>query len=537
LPFELEVPRNGRDALLLSISPGDVLFILGANGTGKSSLMHRLYKKHYAKARRITAHRQTWLQSGAITLTAHSRQQVEINIVSQDRQDASRWSDTYSSQRPNIALFDLIESENIRARGITRAVDRGDIDLAKQLSADQSPLAVINELLRLSNLPIVISVNENGQLLASKSDSKAYEISELSDGERNAVLIASNVLTAKPGTLLLIDEPERHLHRSIISPLLTQVFAKRPDCAFAISTHEVMLPLDNPNSKTLMLRSCDVDGRSVSAWDADFAPIDAEIDEDLKKDILGARRKMLFVEGVEGSLDKPLYSVVFPNVSVLFKGICRNVVNAVSAIRNTDNLHWLHAFGIVDNDGRSHDEIQSLKARGVYALELFSVESVYYHPEVQRAATERHAEVTGEDALERVAEAKAKAMEAIRPHAQRLSERRAERLLREEVFKHIPGKAEVAALEPITIDLDIPGVVAAERAKLDKATEANELIFIIGRYPVRETGALRVIATELGFKDQAQYESTVRRLLMDDKEALDLVRSFFGTLAADIGAE
>jgi hypothetical protein len=231
---------------------------------------------------------------------------------------------------------------------------------------------VINDLLRLSNLPIVIDVDENGQILATKSDSMPYEFSQLSDGERNAILIASDVLTAKSGTLLLIDEPERHLHRSIISPLLTLLFATRPDCAFVISTHELMLPLDNPNSKTLMLRSCTVDGRSVRAWDADFAPTDEEIGEDLKKEILGARRNMLFVEGVEGSLDNALYSVVFSDVSVLFKGTSRDVINAVSAIRNTDNLHWLHAFGIVDNDGRSHEEIQSLKERGVYALDLFS---------------------------------------------------------------------------------------------------------------------------------------------------------------------
>ena len=84
--------------------------------------------------------------------------------------------------------------------------------------------------------------------MASKSGSKPYSIAQLSDGERNALLIATNVLTVKDGTLVLIDEPERHLHRSIISPLLTHLFAQRPECAFIVSTHDVMLPLDNPAS-------------------------------------------------------------------------------------------------------------------------------------------------------------------------------------------------------------------------------------------------------------------------------------------------
>ena len=43
-----------------------------------------------------------------------------------------------------------------------------------------------------------------------------YGAAELSDGERNALLISAEILTAKDGTLLIIDEPERHLHRSII---------------------------------------------------------------------------------------------------------------------------------------------------------------------------------------------------------------------------------------------------------------------------------------------------------------------------------
>ena len=32
------------------------------------------------------------------------------------------------------------------------------------------------------------------------------------------VILAANVLTVDAGTVLLIDEPERHLHRSIIEP-------------------------------------------------------------------------------------------------------------------------------------------------------------------------------------------------------------------------------------------------------------------------------------------------------------------------------
>lgn len=399
-----------------------------------------------------------------------------------------------------------------------------------------APIKIINELLRLSNIPVTIAIHENAQVVASKNGSASYSIAELSDGERNAILIAANVLTAKQATLLLIDEPERHLHRSIISPLLTELFAKRPDCAFIVSTHDVMLPLDNPTSRTLLIRGCTYNGSAVTAWDADVVAPGSEIDDDLKRDILGARRRILFVEGTERSLDKPLYSLMFPEVSVIAKGSCRDVERAVLSIRDADGLHWLDAFGLVDNDRRPQAEIDRLKEGGVYATAVFSVEGVYYHPEVQRRLAERHASTTGDDFNQCIAEARSAAIAAITPHVERLSGRVAEKLIREEFFSHIPNKDQISAAAPVNISIDVPTIVGEERTRLQKALDAGDLRTIVSRYPVRETPALDTIARKLGFQDRDQYEGAVRKLLMDEADALTFVRSLFGTLARDIAA-
>ena len=103
---------------------------------------------------------------------------------------------------------------------MARAYDDGRMDdLASEAQAE-SPIAVINALLRESHIPIQISIRDNEQVTASKNGGPQYGAAQLSDGERNALLISANVLTASPASLLLIDEPERHLHRSIIAPLL-----------------------------------------------------------------------------------------------------------------------------------------------------------------------------------------------------------------------------------------------------------------------------------------------------------------------------
>lgn len=537
LYFELQIPRGSESVLQHTISSGEVLFVLGANGTGKSSLMYHLYKAHQLNALRISAHRQTWFSSGDLALSPQQKRQSESQIRSSDTRSDSRWIDRLGESRANIAIFDLIAAENVRARKIADAMAEGRIDIANALLGKESPISAINELMHLSQLPIFVSVDEGERVLARRSGSAPYSIAELSDGERNALLIAASVLTARAGTLLLIDEPERHLHRSIISPLLTLLFAKRIDCSFVISTHEVMLPLDNPNSRSLLLRSCTYPQGGKCHWDADLMPSEGKIDEELKKDILGARRKIVFIEGNEASLDKSLYSLVFPNVTIVPKASCREVEKAVLGIRGADNFHWISAFGIIDNDGRSKEEVERLKARSVYAISMFSVESIYYHPEVQRAVTKRHARVTGENADARVEEAKTKAIRDIAPHAQRLSERAAERLLRENTLKFLPGKSEIAAGKKLNFTLDIPNVLEVEREMFNKAISECNLYLLVARYPVRETPALKTIAATLGFKDRTQYESAVRQLLKDDSEVLNSVRSMFGTLTSDIGLD
>jgi ABC-type cobalamin/Fe3+-siderophores transport system ATPase subunit len=305
--FQISIPASGGLQTNLNLNIGDVFYLLGANGTGKSSLVSLLFNQNQASAKRISAHRQTWFESNTLDITPRNREQLENNFRSQDIQVHARYRDWNPSGRSNMAVFDLIDADTMQARKIATFVRANDVGAAKKEAQNASPIQIINELMRLSNLPIEISLEEGQKIVARKNGGNGYSVAELLDGERNAFLIAADVLTAKPGTLILIDEPERHLHRSIIAPLLRQLFDKRKDCAFIVSTHEFMLPIDTPQARTLLMRSCEYQGPSVIAWTVDIVPPGATIDEDLKRDLLGARRKMLFVEGTPQSLDTSLH--------------------------------------------------------------------------------------------------------------------------------------------------------------------------------------------------------------------------------------
>jgi len=500
--------------------------------------MHVIYTANSKMSRRITAHRQTWFSSGSLALTGEQKKQMDVNIKTKDQQADARWKDDFSAQRANMAIYDLIDAQNVRARRIADAADADDDALVKVLKKKPSPIKSINEMMKLSGLPIVISVRENEELVASKSGSEPYSIAELSDGERNALLVAANVLTVAPGTLLLIDEPERHLHRSIISPLLTLLFKRRVDCAFIVSTHDVSLPLDNPSARTLLVRGCTYGpNQKVTRWDVDVVPANAAIDDGIKKDILGSRRKVLFVEGDDKkSLDKPLYSLVFPEASVIPKGGCAEVEAVVKGIADAQDLNWVRPFGIVDNDRRLPAEIERLRARGVYATDVHSVESIYYHPEIQQRVANRQEGVTGQNALERIAEAKRVALQSVVPHARRLSARAIEKTVVAIIQGQTPTQAQIAEGRPVNIAIDVAALVAAEVGEFQALLAAENLEKIVSRYSVRDTPALDLIANRLGFQDREQYEQAVRKLLMDEVAAVTFVRGLFGPLAADIAA-
>jgi ABC-type lipoprotein export system ATPase subunit len=537
MSFNLDIPKISGVFLPISIEAGDKLFIMGANGTGKSSLMQWVYKKYYAADTRwISAHRQTWFTSNAIDFSPQQRRNYENSMRSEDLNLDARWKDQFANHRASIALYDLIDADNVRNRAIAGAVDSHEIEEAKNLSKKNSVIKIINELLSLSNIPIELFIHESDQLFARKGEGTPYSVAELSDGERNALLIAANVLTVKSGSLLLIDEPERHLHRSIISPFLTYLFSKRKDCAFIVSTHDMMLPLDNPSARTLLIRSCTHEGSSVTGWDIDIVPPGTKIDDDIKKDILGARRKIIFVEGVENSLDKALYSLVFPNASIIAKSNCPDVERSVYGIRHCEDdlLHWVRAFGIVDNDKRPEAHLTRLRNNYIYALSVYSIESIYYHPDIQRLIAERQAKSIGGDASAYLSSAKTAAMKQIEKDIPFLSKIIAEKAIRKKFYEDTHKRINMDDLNPIEIHINVSEFVEQESELLKNALDNDNYIELILKYPLHKTKVVDKIAEELKFTNHKYYERDVQKLLRDSPEALNSVKSLLGSLVFKI---
>ena len=292
--------------------------------------------------------------------------------------------------------------------------------------------------------------------------------------------------------------------------------------------------MDFPESKALLLRECEFSGGQATAWDADLLEPGQSLDEQLQRDILGARRGILFVEGRAGpSLDQPLYSLLFPNLSVVPKGGQGQVLHSVKGLRGARDIAWIDAVGIVDRDNRSDDEVAVLREEGVYALPWYSVESIYYHPDIQTRIAQRHAQLLGSDPESALQAARESALMRVRQRADHIVQKRASAIARGRAQGSIPARIDTDHILALP-SIDVPALRDEERSNLMTALDADDLKTIIERYPIRETGALAAIANGLGFQSCSEYERAVLKLLIDDADSLAWARSLFEPFGSDI---
>ena len=518
-----KIERISGKPINLPLEAGKRIFIVGANGTGKSALIHRFVQQHVSEGRIkwITAPRRTWLDSDGTNFTPKGRQDHDANKTSYDSQSQARWQDPFADANVSAALFDLIAKQSERAETITHYVDIGNSPRAEELASESpSPLDQINDLLELGRLKVSLEKAENQTLRARHENDKTFGIAEMSDGERSAMIIAAQVITAESGTVFLIDEPERHLHRSIIEPFLSALFElRRDDCTFVISTHEVMLPVANPDAKVLMLRSCQWNGDQCVAWDAEILEPNSELPEELKVAILGGRRRILFVEGESTSLDCPFYSALIPEVSVVSQGSCVEVEKAVHGLRECLHLHHAEAFGLIDRDSRGTEEVVDLARKGVFAIDVYSVEGFYYCSEAIAAVARRQAGSRGGKAIELADAAKKGAIEILKTKgiAETMAAHRCASHLHELVLCELPDAKSIKEKQTWERVYSIERIYCDELKRYSQSVEDGNLDDLVARYPLRKTGVFNEIAKALKCPDRREYERMVIERIHDDE--------------------
>ena len=185
------------------------------------------------------------------------------------------------------------------------------------------------------------------------SPEKDYSARAMSDGERVIFYLIGQCICAPENAIVVVDEPEIHLHKAVQDALWNAIEKARPDCAFVYLTHDLSFAADRSGAAKVCVTGY-ADG--AFSW---FAIADQqEIPEDTFLEVLGSRKPVLFVEGTSGSHDAALYRLAFPRFMVKPVGSCTSVVSATKVFRSLEGLHRLKSFGIVDRDYLEQGQIE-----------------------------------------------------------------------------------------------------------------------------------------------------------------------------------
>lgn len=216
---------------------------------------------------------------------------------------------------------------------------------------------------------------EDAKITAEFANNK-YPAKEMSDGERVVLYLIAQALAVPEGKVVIIDEPELHLHRSIMTRLWYEIEKERRDCLFVYITHDTQFAAQHIGAKKLWIKS--YDGHQ---WDWEFIE-ESQLPEQLLLDILGNRKPVIFVEGNKDSFDTKLYSLIFKDFYVIPCEGCDSVINRTTAMKQANQLHDFECYGIIDRDYRSKHEIQTLRKHNIYPLDVAEVENLFLVPEV-----------------------------------------------------------------------------------------------------------------------------------------------------------
>ena len=388
-------PRSEDQNLAISL-PGNIEkltlkktnIIIGANGSGKTRFASWLQceSEYKGKVWRIAAHKSLTLNE-SFSLTDVDKAQHVLHFGHEG------WNEHHLSSRYNnkpsthlVTDFDklLVFLGSQHGQAAIKYLEKIEVGAPTLPTSKLSELKKIWERV-LTHRQLDISNIGKIQVFTKDTDYTVYNGSEMSDGERAVFYIIGYCLAAPENNIIIIDEPELHLNRSIRASLYTEIEAARTDCTFIYFTHDIDFVASMPEAQKIWMKS--YDGKE---WEYEILKSIEGLPETLLLQVLGSRKKVVLIEGVDKSWDLKLYSNLFPDFLFIPCNGCSSVINSVKGIRNflTKNKEQSHiqVYGLIDRDRLPDETIAELVKDHIYTLDVAAVENLLCIKEVIKFA-------------------------------------------------------------------------------------------------------------------------------------------------------
>ena len=341
------------------------IVILGPNGSGKTQLAQKIAQSGNVSA--ISAQRRTWVDD---SLPVQEERHLRDNVRSQQNQwQQHSWQPT---EDINFILSTLIqEHTNLLTRNNEQAIDLG----TPLKPVKDTKLILLqglwNRLFPKRKLEIGGFFPKVKRLDAPSSE-EPYLLKRMSDGERTVLYMAARVMTAEH-QVILVDEPELHMHSRLCVQFWDEAEKLRSDCRFVYVTHDLNFALSRRRATVLIARSSDA---------AEPILMDG-VPTSVAAEVLGAAtlpfyaKRIFLFEGEQGKgFASEFFSAWFDDDETfpIPSGDRNSVCAAVSGLK-TIGIVAAEVIGLVDRDFYS-DEILRSTTSGVTILPLHEIESV-----------------------------------------------------------------------------------------------------------------------------------------------------------------
>lgn len=514
MKFEFSIPTNAGP-LVVDIKQGGAAVFVGANGGGKTRLSVLIEDNFAFGAHRISAHRSLNLNPSVAKISEASalaglRTGYADPKYGVEHRLGGRWQSSKAVALLNdfdYLIQALFANQSNRSLITHKQVRSGDFQEAVPTKFE--------ELSRIwhSLLPHrELHVSGDDIQVSSIGSSETYDAREMSDGERSILYLIGQVLVAQNDSLLIIDEPELHMHRSVMSKLWDELEAIRQDCAFVFITHDLEFAASRVAQKFVISSY-----QSGPIWGIEAIPDDTGFSEETTTFILGSRRPILFVEGGNSSLDIAIYRACYEGWTIIPRGSCQEVIHSVVTMRKNENFTRVKCSGIVDADAHSPEDRAYLKELGIDVLPVSEIENIIFLSSVSRAIAEQEGYSGDEmgtrlEAMEEAVFSTLSPAGSIDKIVSRYCTRRIDRLLKN---IDLSGAKNISAMieeyNQKTTSIDIQGMAEGARARIQEALTSKNINELMATYDNK--GLLAHAASHLRNTRLHEFEAWLVRIL------------------------
>lgn len=379
--MEITLPKreNKKENIVLK-SPKSIV-VIGANGAGKSRFGQEIELLYPERSFRMSAENALNIKLNQPSLSGSVSKLYLGRMADRQLIDATIGVSPYITEFEQLLY--LLQHEEFESLVELKSKLGGDNTVLPKKTKLDKTQKIWEELFPHSRLK-----REGEKIFVLSTDRPgSYNALEMSQGEKVAFYLIASALFAPKQAIILIEDPEIYLHRSIMNVIWNKIEQMRQDCVFVYMTHDIEFSSSRDDSIRVWVRSFDIANRSFDYElidDSDLLP------EEIYLELLGSRKPVLFIEGTDcSSIDVKLYPYIFLDYTVKPLGGCTKVIETTKAFNEMKLFHHLDSKGIVDRDRRTQREIDYLRARNVFVPDVAEVENLLMLEDVIKTVARR----------------------------------------------------------------------------------------------------------------------------------------------------